>query len=146
MSILAERWMTMPVITVKPQDSVAHARALLEKNRINQLPVVQNERLVGIVTDRDIRSAARAVQIAAFAAARHPVQSDPDRTPIEQVMSANVITLKPTDTIETAARLMRQKRIGSVPIVENGVLRGILTRSDLLGVLVELCHDGSAKK
>ena len=138
--------MKTPVITVKPRDSVAHARELLEKNRINQLPVVQNERLVGIVTDRDIRNAGRALQIAAFAAARHPVQSDPDQAPIEQVMSANVVTLRPTETIEKAARLLRQQRIGSVPIVANGVLCGILTRSDLLDVLVELCHDGFPKK
>jgi len=138
--------MKTPVITVKPRDSVAHARELLEKNRINQLPVVQNERLVGIVTDRDIRNAGRALQIAAFAAARHPVQSDPDQAPIEQVMSANVVTVRPTDTIEKAARLLRQQRIGSVPIVANGVLCGILTRSDLLDVLVELCHDGFPKK
>jgi len=145
MSMLIERWMKTPVITVKPRDSIAHARELLEKNHINQLPVVHNERLVGIVTDRDIRNAARAVQIAAFAAARHPIQSDPDQAPVEQVMSANVITLRPTDTIEKAALLLRQQRIGSVPIVANGVLCGILTRSDLLGALAELCED-SAKK
>jgi acetoin utilization protein AcuB len=122
MSIRVDRWMKMPVVTVKPRDSVAHARALLREHRINQLPVVQNERLVGIVTDRDVRGAARAVEIAAFAANLNPVQSDPDKTSIEQIMSTNVLTLRPTDTIEKAARLLQKERIGSVPIIENGVL------------------------
>jgi acetoin utilization protein AcuB len=146
MSMSVARWMKTPVITVKPRDSVAHARAMLQEYRINQLPVVQNERLVGIVTDRDVRGAARTVEIVAFATNLNPVQSDPDNTPIEQIMSTNVLTLRPTETIEKAERLLRKERIGSVPIVENGVLRGILTRSDLLGVLIELCTESSARK
>ena len=47
--------MKYPVVTVTPRDSVRHARGLLEKHRINQLPVVTDGRLVGIVTDRDLR-------------------------------------------------------------------------------------------
>jgi acetoin utilization protein AcuB len=50
-------WMNSPVHTVKPHDTVAHARELLERYRINQLPVVVDGVLVGIVSDRDLRSA-----------------------------------------------------------------------------------------
>ena len=53
-------------------------------------------------------------------------------------MSSNVKTLKPTDTIEEAARVMRRERYGAIPIVDRGALRGILTRSDLLDVLLEM--------
>lgn len=50
-------WMKHPVVTVKPHDSARHAREVMEKHRINQLPVVIDDRLVGIVTDRDLRDA-----------------------------------------------------------------------------------------
>src|SRR5262249_34689279 len=49
--------MKRPVLTVKPRDSIAHARAIMEEHRVNQLPVVVDDRLVGIVTDRDLRDA-----------------------------------------------------------------------------------------
>ncbi len=138
MAFTIERWMKLAVHTVKPHDSVAHARSLIEQHRINQLPVVQAGRLVGIVTDRDLRDAPRAVEIAAAAASGQRTKADPDKIPIETVMSSNVITLRPTDTIEEAARVMRRERCGALPIVEKGVLRGILTRSDLLEVLLEM--------
>ena len=51
------QWMTKTVVTVNPHDSVRQARDLLSKHRINQLPVVVNDKLVGIVSDRDIRDA-----------------------------------------------------------------------------------------
>jgi len=50
-----EPWMKRPVVTIKPQDSALHARETMEKHRINQLPVVTDGDLVGIVTDRDLR-------------------------------------------------------------------------------------------
>lgn len=138
MALTIERWMKLAVHTIKPRDSVAHARTLIEEHRINQLPVVQAGRLIGIVTDRDLRDASRAVGIAAEAVSGHQGKADPDKIPVEAVMSSNVITLRPTDTIEEAARVMRRERFGALPIVEKGALRGILTRSDLLEVLLEM--------
>jgi acetoin utilization protein AcuB len=131
--LLIECWMKFVVHTVKPHDSVAHARALLEEHRINQLPVVVDNRLAGIVTDRDLRDAPTAVKVAAAEAGSLEMpEATPDRIPVEAVMTANVLTLKPTDTLEKAAALMRRERIGAVPIVEKARLRGILTRSDIL--------------
>src|SRR3990172_3445888 len=135
-----EDWMKFPVHAVKPMDSVAHARALLEQYRVNQLPVVVNRRLVGIVTDRDLRTASpSAVEVAAVDARRLARLSlEPERTPVERVMTEKVITLGPKDTIEQAARIMMRERIGSIPIVENRRLVGIITRSDVLGSFLGL--------
>ena len=131
--MLIERWMKLVVHTVKPHDSVAHARALLEEHRINQLPVIVDGRLVGIVTDRDLRDAPTVVKVAAAqAGGPETPEATPDRIPVETVMTANVLTLKPSDPMEKAAALMRRERIGALPIVEKGHLRGILTRSDIL--------------
>lgn len=138
--MLIERWMKFAVHTVKPLDSVAHARALLEEHRINQLPVVVNGRLVGIVTDRDLRDAPRAVQIASTEAGdKGAAPTTPEQIPVETVMTTNVLTLEPKDSLTRAASLMRQERIGAIPIVENGVLRGIITRSDLLDAFLKIC-------
>lgn len=129
--------MKAAVHSVKPLDSVAHARALLEEHRINQLPVVVDGRLVGIVTDRDLRDATTVVKAAtAEAGSVEAAETTADRISVETVMTANVLTLKPSDSLENAAELMRRERVGAVPIVEKGHLRGIITRSDILDAFV----------
>src|SRR6185369_15066957 len=80
------------VVTVKPLDSVRHARELLERHRINQLPVVVDGRVVGIVTDRDIRDASPSVFESSRHVRRHP-EIDPDRVPVRDVMAVRVVTL-----------------------------------------------------
>jgi len=139
-----EDWMKFPVHSAKPVDSIARARAVLEQYRVNQLPVVLNNRLVGIVTDRDLRSASPAVAEAAAidAGTMENVLLDPEKTPIEQVMTAQVITLGPKDTIEQATRLLISERIGAIPVVEQGRLVGILTRSDVLGAFLGVIASG----
>lgn len=135
--MLIKNWMSNPVETVKPLDSVAHARHLIEERRINQLPVVVNGRLVGIVTDRDLRDAFPSVlEIAFTEPRRRPSFASPDGIAIELVMTRRVLTLSPDDTVEAAAGLMRRERIGAVPIVEGEKLVGILARSDVLDACV----------
>jgi acetoin utilization protein AcuB len=128
--------MRSPVHTVKPLESVEHARALLERYRINQLPVMVDGRLVGIVTDRDLRDAFPSVIEFGPAARRRRERVPVGQILIEDVMSNNVVTRSPDDSVEEAAVLMRRERIGAVPVVEHGRLVGILTRSDLLDAFV----------
>jgi acetoin utilization protein AcuB len=131
--------MKHPVWTVKPQDSIRHARETMERHRVNQLPVVTDGRLVGIVTDRDVRDAFPSVFESAEAAARHRrADTDPATIPIEDVMTREVMALAPNVYVVDAARLMRRERIGAVPIVDGTRLVGILTRSDVLDAFVEL--------
>jgi len=130
-------WMTAKVHTVKPLDSVAHARALIEEHRVNQLPVLKDGMLVGIVTDRDLRDAVSAVTASAKAARTiEPAPDAPEQIPVEAVMTRNVMTLSPHSSVVAAAELMRRERIGSVPIVDGRALVGIITRSDILKVFV----------
>jgi acetoin utilization protein AcuB len=121
------RYMRHPVVTIKSGDTIAHARELLERNRINQLPVVTDGRLVGIVTDRDLRDAFPSV-FEASNAERDAALS----IPVRDVATANVLTLSPEAPMADAARLMRRERIGAVPITSGNQLVGILTRSDVL--------------
>jgi acetoin utilization protein AcuB len=126
------------VVTVKPLDSVRHARELLERHRINQLPVVVDGRVVGIVTDRDLRDAFPSVFESARPIRRRP-EIDPDRVPVRDVMAARVVTLPADATVAQAADVLRRERIGAAPIVDaEQRLLGIVTRSDLLQVLSDV--------
>lgn len=121
--------MTRPVVTVEVVDSIGHARRIMAEKRINQLPVLDDAKLVGIVTDRDLRDAYptslvidRSKEIDEFA----------DTYTVEEVMSYNVITVRPAASLASAVMLLRRHRVGSLPVVEKGKLVGIITRSNIL--------------
>jgi CBS domain-containing protein len=117
--LTCENWMTREVVTAAPRDSIGNARELLQQHRINQLPIIEGGVLVGIATDRDLRTKEYVPQSA------HEIL-------LEAVMSRHVLTMGPLDTVIDAAALLRRRRIGSLPIVDGGRLAGILTRSDIL--------------
>lgn len=130
------------VVTVKPSDSALHARLLLERHRINQLPVVADDRLVGIVTDRDLRDV--------FPSSLEPEEHhgrrhhgvDPEHVRVRDVMSPHVFSLGADDSVREAAGLLRRRRIGAVPILDDrSRLCGIITRSDLLRALEDQDHE-----
>jgi len=135
--MICERWMTVQVESVTPLDSVAHARALLEERHVNQLPVVRNGVLVGIVTDRDLREAPQRLAAAeGWDAPGKSPPKEPDQIPVEAVMTSTPITLAPHSTLLNAAVVLRRERIGSVPIVDGDRLVGIVTRSDILDAFI----------
>jgi acetoin utilization protein AcuB len=122
-------WMTETVLAVEIYDSISVARQLMAKHRVNQLPVIENERLMGIVTDRDIRDAyptsmliGRTKEIDKFA----------ESYTVEEVMTHDVFTVEPETPLATAVALLRHHRIGSLPVIKGKQLVGIITRSDIL--------------
>jgi len=122
-------WMSDCVLAVEVYDSISIARQLMAKHRINQLPVLDNDRLVGIVTDRDIRDAyptsmliGRPKEIDHFA----------ESYTVEEVMSHNVFTVGPETPLATAISILRRHRVGSLPVIRGKTLVGIITRSDIL--------------
>jgi acetoin utilization protein AcuB len=125
-------WMTGSVRLIGSQDSVRQARSLLEQHRINQLPVVDDGRLVGIVAERDLRAASPNVDELADVLPECEGIPRPDIIPVGTLMTRNVIVLRPGDTVEEAARLMRTRRIAAIPIVDGDRLVGMLTRGDVI--------------
>jgi acetoin utilization protein AcuB len=127
-------WMTESVLAVETYDSIAIARQLMAKHRVNQLPVMDNDNLVGIVTDRDIRDAYptslmidRAEEIDKFA----------DKVTVETVMTHDVFIVRPETSLMTAVSLLRRHRIGSLPVIKDKNLVGIITRSDILDFVLQ---------
>jgi acetoin utilization protein AcuB len=120
--------MRSPVITVEAGATLAEAYETMQTRHFRHLPVVQEDRLVGIVTDRDLRFATSSL---------HPTPFDADAR-IEDVMSRAPTTAMPLDPVEEAARLMRERKIGCLPVLEDDRLVGIVTGTDLLDAVVQL--------
>jgi acetoin utilization protein AcuB len=126
--------MTRKLLTLSPQASVAEALTLCRERRIRHIPILEEGRLVGIVSDRDLRDAS-------------PALGDPERASALQelrvgdVMTREVSTADPQDSIENAAQEMYELKIGSLPVMpEEGEeeLLGIVTTSDVMRALVTL--------
>jgi acetoin utilization protein AcuB len=132
--------MKSPVQSVKPLDSIQHARELMERHRVNQLPVLLDGKLVGIVTDRDLRDAFPSVFDSPLVERKRPqvTTTDPRTVSVEMVMTAEATTVGAAASMADAARLMRKMRIGALPVVDGGRVVGMLTRSDVLEAFTDL--------
>jgi acetoin utilization protein AcuB len=111
--------MVKPVVTATPNASVAEARRLLEKARVRHLPVLDGGLLVGIVSDRDLRSARD------------------EAVPLREIMTRTVFVLTPDTSIRRAARLFRERRFGAMPVLEGREVVGIVSVLDVLRILGE---------
>lgn len=129
--LLVRDSMTREVETLTPQTTAAEALALCRDRRIRHLPVLEDGQLVGIVSDRSLRSATPALGDPSRAEALQSIR-------VADVMSREVSTAHPDDPIEKAANEMREKRIGCLPVVEHGALVGIVTSSDVMEALTYL--------
>jgi acetoin utilization protein AcuB len=122
-------------ITVGPLDSFRHAMNLIRQRGIRHLPVVEGWRLVGIVTDRDVRQASPS---AATSLEIHELHYLLEKITIRDIMTSKVVTATPEMPIEAAARLMLTHRIGSLPVLREMALVGIITETDILSAFVEV--------
>lgn len=121
--------MTKKVITVRPEDTFKAAADLLAEHRIHRLPVVRDGRLVGIVSDSDIRNVA--------VRDPSPGAAGAGKRTVGEIMTREVITVTPWDTVEDAVLVLQKKRLGALPVVEGGRVVGIITKADVLAALIE---------
>lgn len=115
------RWYRRPrLVILKPNSPILEAARAIEQNRIGAVVVQDRGRVVGIVTDRDlaVRALGRAL--------------DPDTTPIAEVMTESPATLSPVDSVADAVRLMQERNVRRIPLVENERVVGMVTLDDLL--------------
>jgi acetoin utilization protein AcuB len=123
--------MSREIVTLSPDETAATALALCRERRIRHLPVLKEGTLVGIVSDRDLRSSTPALGDPARAAALQEVL-------VQDVMATEVVSVHPDDPIEQAANTMRERRIGCLPVLDGDELVGIVTASDVMDALVYL--------
>lgn len=131
-------WMSQDVETIDPRTSVGIAEQMMRRRGVRRLPVIGGERLVGIVTLGDLREARPSP---ATSLSRWEIASLRSRVEVRHVMSRDVITIGPEDTVLEAAETMLQRKIGGLPVLDEGRLVGIITESDIFRVLVRLVRE-----
>jgi acetoin utilization protein AcuB len=138
--MLVRSRMTADVYTASPTTTIAEALTITRTHRIRHLPVLENQDLVGLVTDRDLRLAMPPI----WAEQRDELHSALHQRRVGEFMLRSIITTTPTTPIEDAARLLYGHRIGCLPVLEDGLLMGILTETDVMRAFVELFGHGEA--
>jgi CBS domain-containing protein len=125
--------MTKNPVTIKAGDSLLMATRVLKEKGFKHLPVLdESGAVVGVVTDRDLK---RASASDATTLEVHELLYLLDKVKIEQVMNRKPQTVKVTDDVQDAAKLMVERKIGCLPVLEGGKLVGIVTKDDLLRLL-----------
>ena len=128
--------MTRNPIFITPDERVDAASAILKEHRIRRLPVVEDGKLVGIVTETDL---VRVAPSAATTLSRYEINSLLAKISIREIMSDKVISVSENAPIEEAALLMSMHKIGGLPVVsEVGTLVGIITETDIFNALVDI--------
>jgi len=138
--LLVENWMNPNVITVDADDSMLDATKLLKEHNIRHLPVLEKGKLVGVITDRDLK---RAAPSDATALEAHELLYLIANIKVREIMTRNPITVPYNYTIEEAAELLLQARISGMPVVnKDGDVIGTITQTDLFKVLISLTGVG----
>jgi acetoin utilization protein AcuB len=123
--MLVRNRMSRPAVTIRQDADFQKALSLMQEKKLRRLPVVDDDgQLVGIIVERDL-----------LVAAMRYLQS---RVEISDVMTRNVVSVGPDTDLNEVARMMLERKIGGLPVVDNGQLVGIITESDIFKRFVEL--------
>lgn len=133
--------MTPNPITIEPTHSIGTALARMRRGGFRRLPVVEDGKLVGIVTDRDLRLAMNSPFVLREGWYDSYLM---EHIEVRSCMTERPITISPDADIIEAVQLLKNQKIGGVPVVENENLVGILTETDLLNCLLELLQEQQA--
>ena len=126
--------MTGPLVTIGHDATLADAWSIIRSRQVRHLPVLDSDRrLIGMVTDHDLR----------LVILERCLQEEPDRLAetlgrlrVNEIMTWAVITVSPDADIREAARIMRDHKLGALPVADGGRVVGILTATDVIGAVV----------
>jgi acetoin utilization protein AcuB len=126
-------------ITVNPNDNLDRVFFLYNFENIRHLPVVENNKLIGILSDRDLKK---------ILGPKKKFVLNPDGTTVKlstrkvkNIMRRGVITVEPEQRAADAAAIMAKRKIGALPVIHKNKLVGIITATDILQAFVKLCND-----
>ncbi len=122
--VKVKNWMNKKVVTISPEAGLKDAIEIMYHHSIRHLPVVENGKMIGFVTESNLRQYLLT-----------DIMSD---LTMSDVMIINPITIDPNASIDSAARLIHEYKIGGLPVLEKRKLVGIITITDILGAFIEL--------
>jgi len=136
--IIADRMKKNPV-TATPEMSISEASAKMKAEKVHRLPVLDDEKnLVGVISEKDILLAAPSP---ASTLSTYEINYLLSRLKVRNIMSRNPATISSDTTIEEAVKLMVESDLSCLPVMENGYLVGIVSKSDLFKILLEMLGD-----
>lgn len=131
---LVEDWMTRDVVTAAPDTPMLEAHKRMREKNIRRMPIVEGRKVVGIITRSDVRQAQPSDATSLNVWEMNYLLA---RLEVKDIMTKEVLTVRPDDTIKTAAELMYDNRIGALPVVDDeNNLVGIITESDVFRTLI----------
>lgn len=133
--MLVKERMSHPVIAVKPDVPVMEAMNLMKEEHIRRMPVIKDNKLVGIVSEKDLLNASPSD---ATSLSVWEINYLLSQIKVGDVMTKNVFTVSEDTPIEEAARFMVDNKIGGLPVMRDGRVVGLITETDLFKVLLEL--------
>ena len=126
--------MSLSPLTIGAEDSLQTAIDLLHKHNIRELPVVEHGRLIGIVTDRDLRQVAPSYPVFRD---QQEIRYHLQNLKVAAAMTVDPLVVSPETSLVEAAKLLHTHRVGSLPVVEDEKLVGLISITDLLRVFIE---------
>jgi len=140
--MLVKNWMSKIVVTIEEDDSMQHAMSLMKEHKIRMLPVVAKGKLVGVVSDTDLK---RASASDATTLDMHELLYLISKIKVQDIMTKTPVTVPQNFTVEETAELLMRKKISGCPVLDDdGLVIGVITRDDLFKVLIML--SGLGKK
>ena len=129
-------FMSKDLITVDEDASIIKASKLMKQNRLRHLPVLRKGRLVGLVSDRELKEATPSK---ATTLDIHEMYYLLDRITVKSLMPKQLFTIAPGETVEKAAAVMLNRNISALPVVDpQGALQGIITKGDIFRAFVSI--------
>ena len=119
-----KNWMKIDPVTIERTKLIQEADELMKEHSIRHLPVVENDQLVGFITQTDLR--------------QYFFPSMVEDIPVHDVMAVNPITINASSSIEQAARLIHDYKIGGLPVMDKKKLVGVITASDIVSGFIEV--------
>jgi acetoin utilization protein AcuB len=137
--MLVRTWMSKNVVTVSPDKTMKDATDIMREHEFRHLPVVEGDRLVGMVTLTDIRCSSPSL---ATTFSVGEINYLVDQIRVSDMMTREVVTVSPDTTVEDAALMGHKRGISALPVVEDGRLVGIITQTDLYDILMSIFQAG----
>ena len=139
--MLVKKWMSKEVISVGPDDSMQQAVNLMKEHAIRFLPVMKGKKLVGVVSDGDLKKASTSQSVALDV---QELLYHTFKTKIKEIMTERPITILMDETVDEAAQVLLKNKISAAPVVDHkGTVVGVITQDDIFRVLISLTAMGT---
>jgi acetoin utilization protein AcuB len=139
--MLVREFMSTELTTLQETASLLDATLIFARSSLRHLPILNGSQLVGIVTERDLKHYTPSILSGIPAEQYNQLM---ESTPLSKIMTRSPVTVRPENSVAEAAQILHDRRIGCVLVVDNGELKGIITTTDMLKLLVEILGQGNA--